>query len=764
MTPPPQGQAMPGAKPPSQTGLASGGVIRFQFGGANEDEDGEGEDEYEDYGEGEDQPKMSSQGSADRAMEPEPEVSSRGSADRAMQPVNVDDLAESMIQFEGSRKPTSPGFHANNPGHLKYAGQHGSIGKDALGFARFNDWNTGLTAMKDQIRKNLGRGLTLNEMIGGKAGVYPGWAPASDNNNTANYVNYLKKQTGYDPDTIMQEGNAPKVKSQPVLAATAADTRPATGSADTTPLPPEQTATDQTGTGVPATTTDQTTDQTTAQPADQGTTPITTFEATGHPGRIHQNITDIEAQKTALQDRIGKLPDPYSASSDYLTHLSQQADTRAATINQLQGEILQRYHKPSPWDFLSNIAAGMGASKSLSLPLMFGEGVGLATKRQDEQQQQQISDYDALEKMRQGLYTGVETERGRLLEHQATIQQANRKLLEDQLTKLNTEQDKWKQKLIPTNKLEPLSNKDDYPSEDFERALTLQANAHGWNKDRQNMERNAIQALAARGDQWQPGGVYGSAYDQFLAKYPKEANTLDAKASKYSPEDIASYAKGVNVAPGGLFDAKVVPKDAQNDVRRYMLTNGMRIPVKPPNKMLADQAALGGLTLMHADRVGNWAQDPWMQKNVFGPWMGRVEKGEEKIGMDALPIPGNATQQQTRDAQDLLTSLEYLRMREGKGLLGGRPAAQLMHDLRVSSPNVSMTVNRFLGSLDGLRASAKMAVDYDKEYMYGGHPIAGVPMGGRTATDKSGRQIVQAAPGRPWFYMDSGEEVQKKQP
>jgi hypothetical protein len=179
--------------------------------------------------------------------------------------------------------------------------------------------------------------------------------------------------------------------------------------------------------------------------------------------------------------------------------------------------------------------------------------------------------------------------------------------------------------------------------------------------------------------------------------------------------------------------------------------------------MLRDQSALGGLTLMHADRVANWAQDPWMQNNVFGPWMGRVAKGEEKIGMDALPLQ-NATQQQTRDAQDLLTSLEYLRMREGKGLLGGRPAAQLMQELRTTSPNVNMSVNRFLGSLDGLRASASMAQQYDKEYMYGGHPIAGVPMGGRTATDKSGRQVVQAAPGRPWFYMDSGEEVQKKQP
>jgi hypothetical protein len=46
--------------------------------------------------------------------------------------------------------------------------------------------------------------------------------------------------------------------------------------------------------------------------------------------------------------------------------------------------------------------------------------------------------------------------------------------------------------------------------------------------------------------------------------------------------------------------------------------------------------------------------------------------------------------------------------------------------------------------------------------MYAGNPISGVPKGGRVAADKSGRQIMQSAPGAPWYYMDSGEEVPMK--
>ncbi|HXA25584.1 MAG TPA: hypothetical protein VNW90_25175 [Acetobacteraceae bacterium] len=392
MTPPKAGQGppqqgppgMPGAAPPQQMGFARGGVIQMADG-----------DLYEDDGEGEDQPDQ-------------PQVQAQGSADRAMQPVNVDDLAEAMIQFEGSRKPDSPGYHANNPGHLKYVGQKGSIGKDALGFARFNDWNTGLTAMKDQIRTNLKRGLTLSEMIGGKEGVYPGWAPASDNNNPANYINYLKKQTGYDPDALMQEGGAQAAPKPPVLAASQADQGPATGpvqgSADTPTekpvpkLPPavEEETDGEDGDGEAA-----------APPAPPAKPAAPSYVMPSAREFDPYNPANIDKQRQLYYTIFGGSPE----------RQQQLEAQRAATVAQLQGlqqDTINRYRNPSPWEFLANIGAGMGASHQLSLPLMFAQGVGQAWQARDQQQDRALTQAEALQQHIDAIQNIGGTERERM--------------------------------------------------------------------------------------------------------------------------------------------------------------------------------------------------------------------------------------------------------------------------------------------------------------------------------------------------------------
>lgn len=523
------------------------------------------------------------------------------------------------------------------------------------------------------------------------------------------------------------------------------------------------------------------------QPTDQGQPQQPVWSTTSHPGRIHQMIDEQQKVIDDIRDRIGKLPDPYGPENiaamrkiapsiygvppNYLDTLSQQADMRAATINQLQAQVLQRYQNPSPWEFLGNIAAGMGSSRSLSLPMMFGQGVGLAWQARDADQQRQMQDYDTLEKMREGIYNNVESERGRmgqtlaaLLEHQAGVTENNRKILESQLNTAQGEQDKLKKMLVPTSKFEAFYNPEDYAKEDYDRAAAAVAATHKWNPNQMQMERAATQALAQRNTPYQVGGQYGSAYDQFMAMYPKEAQALDVKAAKYSPDDIASYAKTVNTAPDALYDAKVVPKDAVTAVRAYMNGNNMQVPVRPPNKTLHDMAAASGLTLQHVDRVAQFAQDPWMQQNVFGPVFGRWAKGEQKVGMDQLDPTAlkNATPQQTRDTQDLLTSLNYLFMREGRSLFGGRPPQMLMQHLLETSPSANMSVNRFLGSIDGVRASANMAIKQDRDYMFNEQPISAVPAGARVAVDAGGRQVVQVAPGQPWHYMDSGEEYKAK--
>ena len=511
-----------------------------------------------------------------------------------------------------------------------------------------------------------------------------------------------------------------------------------------------------------------------------------TFDATAYAppphGRIHQTLDELGVQEKAIRDQMAQLKDPYDPANmnsqrqnilqfyglppNYLQSIDSLTQQKKAAILQYQEEAAQRFHHPNPWEFLSNIAAGMGQSKSLNFAGAFGEGVGHAWAQRDQQQQAAFNEWNALQQDADKIDATADQSRGRfdtvleqILTHQGTINEAQRKTLMDQLTKNTVEQDKFKKLLVPTNALQPLYNPGDYDKEDWQRSVAESARVHGWNKDRMQKEIQAVQMLAQRGDSFQQNnGQYASAYDQFMAKYPNEAGKLNQGPSKFSDADIASYANSVNAEPAGLYDPKVVPKDAVTPVRAYMAQQGMRIPVQPPNKALQDSAALGYRTLTHIDRLNNFAQDPWLTEHVFGPWAGRMAKGEEKVGMDQLDLQG-ATPQQTRDTQDMLTSLNYLRMIEGKGLLGGRPAVQLMQQLMQTTPDVHMALPRFLGAMDATRASANMAIQSHRDWMYGARSTNAIPAGARVAQDANGRKIMQAAPGKPWLYMDTNEPV-----
>ena len=402
MTPGRQQQPpMPGAAPPSQMQMARGGALRFADGDLVEDDGNDG------------------QGEADRA---------------ASQPVNVDDLAEAMIQFEGSRNPSSPGFHANNPGHLKDVGQTGSLGPDASGFARFGNWNIGLQAMKDQIRRNLNRGLTLSEMIGGKKGVYAGWAPAADRNNPGNYINYVAKQTGYDPGLVMQEGGKAAAPGtpirQPVLAALGAT--PSFGNVPDTPTKQAAAAPPpSSGQAEVAAEADKATAAEIPPPAPQGEDEDVEDGAedeaapappasSGPPAKapaasyVMPSAPQSDLLSTANIARTRQMYDALLGTSpEYRQQLQQE---RAASIAQLQAlrqDAVNRYRNPSPWEFLANIGAGMGASKQLSLPLMFAQGVGAAWQARDEQQDKALTEANALQKQIESIQDVGETERER---------------------------------------------------------------------------------------------------------------------------------------------------------------------------------------------------------------------------------------------------------------------------------------------------------------------------------------------------------------
>ncbi|MFV9350150.1 lytic transglycosylase [Citrobacter freundii] len=86
------------------------------------------------------------------------------------------------------------GERNNNPGNLNFAGQAGASLESPGGrFARFETSFDGLRALSRQLMLYAGRGINSVEKI------ISTWAPASDNNNTAAYIQAVSQRLGVDP-------------------------------------------------------------------------------------------------------------------------------------------------------------------------------------------------------------------------------------------------------------------------------------------------------------------------------------------------------------------------------------------------------------------------------------------------------------------------------------------------------------------------------------------------------------------------------------
>jgi len=73
-----------------------------------------------------------------------------------------------------------------------YVGQAGAIGQDAQGFAIFPDYQTGLTALDNQITLDASRGQSIAQFTS----IY---APASDGNNPTSYAAQIAAAAGLSP-------------------------------------------------------------------------------------------------------------------------------------------------------------------------------------------------------------------------------------------------------------------------------------------------------------------------------------------------------------------------------------------------------------------------------------------------------------------------------------------------------------------------------------------------------------------------------------
>ena len=123
----------------------------------------------------------------------------------------VDSLASAIARVEAGNKPNPVSERNNNPGNLRSWGSYPIVN----GFVRFPNRETGLEALRQQISKNISRGLTLNEFFAGKPGVYPGFAPAKDNNHPDKYAGTVANWLDIDPSIPLKEfvGKLPAVSA-----------------------------------------------------------------------------------------------------------------------------------------------------------------------------------------------------------------------------------------------------------------------------------------------------------------------------------------------------------------------------------------------------------------------------------------------------------------------------------------------------------------------------------------------------------------------
>jgi hypothetical protein len=132
----------------------------------------------------------------------------------------IEQIAKAIATMEGFFKANTIAQRNNNPGNLRSWGSAPVVN----GYAKFATAEEGWAALRAQIKKNIGRGLTLEEFFTGKPGVYPGYAPAADKNDPGHYARVVAGRVGIPVDQPIGgfTGGAPlpgqPAPGQPVFA------------------------------------------------------------------------------------------------------------------------------------------------------------------------------------------------------------------------------------------------------------------------------------------------------------------------------------------------------------------------------------------------------------------------------------------------------------------------------------------------------------------------------------------------------------------
>lgn len=110
-------------------------------------------------------------------------------------------ISEGIAEMEGFYKTNSRSQRQNNPGNLRRWGKVPVLD----GFCNFPTPAEGWTALRRQVEKNVGRGLTLYEFFGGKPGLYSGYAPDSDGNRSRHYAEFVAKRVQIPADVPLNK-------------------------------------------------------------------------------------------------------------------------------------------------------------------------------------------------------------------------------------------------------------------------------------------------------------------------------------------------------------------------------------------------------------------------------------------------------------------------------------------------------------------------------------------------------------------------------
>lgn len=110
----------------------------------------------------------------------------------------VDAIAAKIRSIESVRP------ELNNPGALMDLPYYQETGEFRL--AQYPSLDAGEAALRAQIERNIGKGLTFYEFFGGKPGVYGGYAPAGHgDNDPVAYAEAVAAAVGASPDQVIAD-------------------------------------------------------------------------------------------------------------------------------------------------------------------------------------------------------------------------------------------------------------------------------------------------------------------------------------------------------------------------------------------------------------------------------------------------------------------------------------------------------------------------------------------------------------------------------